>query len=76
VSQTRDALVKETLAGRKNVTPQIIFETSQLYAAGALKIAVVGIQCVGFNRMLYSVALQQTQRFQSLARGKVATITT
>lgn len=73
--QTRDALVKETLAGRKNVTPQIIFETSQLYAAGALKVAVVGIQCVGFNQMLYSVALQQAQRFQSHARSKV-TLTT
>lgn len=70
--QTRDVLVKETLAGRKNVTPQIIFETSQLYAAGALKVAVVGIQCVGFNRMLYSVALQQAQRFQSHARNKAA----
>lgn len=67
--------MKETLAGRKNVTPQIIFETSQLYAVGALKVAVVGVQCIGFNRMLYSVALQQTQRFQSLARSKVATVT-
>ncbi|KAF8485632.1 hypothetical protein JB92DRAFT_1537551 [Gautieria morchelliformis] len=70
--ETRDALVKETLAGRKNVTPQIIFETSQLYAVGALKVAVVGIRCIGFNRMLYSVALQQAHRFQSHGRGKVA----
>ncbi|KAF8589673.1 hypothetical protein K439DRAFT_1628450 [Ramaria rubella] len=69
--ETRDALVKETLAGRKNSTPQVIFETSQLYAAGALKVAVVGIQCIGFNRMLYSVALQQAQRFQALGKAKI-----
>lgn len=65
--------MKETVAGRKNATPQVIFETSQLYAAGALKVAVVGIQCVGFNRMLYSVALQQAQRFQGSGRGKLIT---
>lgn len=47
------AIVKETLAGRKNLTAQNNYETNQLYAVGALKVACIGLQCVGFNEGLY-----------------------
>src|SRR6266702_5220961 len=56
------ALVKETLAGRKNVSPQTVYETTQLYLAGALKIACVGLQCVGFNNLLYRTIIEQATR--------------
>ena len=46
-------IIKETLAGRKNLSAQNNYETSQLYAAGALKVACIGLQCVGFNEGLY-----------------------
>jgi hypothetical protein len=46
-------IVKETLAGRKNLTAQNNYETNQLYAVGALKVACIGLQCVGFNEGLY-----------------------
>lgn len=46
-------IIKETLAGRKNLTAQNNYETNQLYAAGALKVACIGLQCVGFNEGLY-----------------------
>lgn len=46
-------IIKETLTGRKNLSAQNNYETSQLYAAGALKVACVGLQCVGFNEGLY-----------------------
>lgn len=46
-------IIKETLAGRKNLSAQNNYETNQLYAAGALKVACVGLQCVGFNEGLY-----------------------
>lgn len=46
-------IAKETLAGRRNLTAQNNYETNQLYAAGALKVACVGLQCVGFNEGLY-----------------------
>ena len=46
-------IIKETLTGRKNLSAQNNYETSQLYAAGALKVACIGLQCVGFNEGLY-----------------------
>ena len=46
-------IVKETLAGRKNLSAQNSYETNQLYVAGALRVACVGLQCVGFNEGLY-----------------------
>jgi len=46
-------IIKETLAGRKNLSAQNNYETSQLYAVGALGVACVGLQCVGFNEGLY-----------------------
>ncbi len=60
--QTVQAIIKETIAGRKNISPQNVYETSQLYAAGALKVACIGLQCVGFNRMMYRSILEQTSK--------------
>lgn len=51
--QAMQIIIKETLAGRKNLSAQNNYETGQLYAAGALKVACVGLQCVGFNEGLY-----------------------
>ncbi|KAF9265912.1 hypothetical protein L218DRAFT_1075448 [Marasmius fiardii PR-910] len=47
------SLCKETLAGRKSMSPQNVYEVAQLYGAGALKIACIGLQCVGFNGDMY-----------------------
>ena len=55
--------MKETLAGRKNSSPQNTYETSQLYAAGALKVACVGLQCVGFNQTVYKSILDHAAKF-------------
>ncbi|KAJ2988313.1 hypothetical protein NUW54_g9155 [Trametes sanguinea] len=57
-TETSQALVKETLAGRKNTSPQNGYETGQLYAAGALKVACIGLQCIGFNDALYRGLLE------------------
>ena len=46
-------IIKETLAGRKNLSAQNNYEVNQLYTAGALKVACIGLQCVGFNEGLY-----------------------
>lgn len=56
--QTTQALIKETLSSRKNTSPQNVYETAQLYAAGALKVACVGLQCVGFNGDMYKGVLE------------------
>lgn len=57
--KTSHLLIKETLAARKNTSPTIHFEVMQLYSAGALKIACVGLQCIGFNAQLYHTILEQ-----------------
>jgi hypothetical protein len=57
-------LVKETIASRKNTSPQNFYETSQLYAAGALKVACVGLQCVGFNDVLYRTICAQSGKWK------------
>ncbi|TFK85361.1 hypothetical protein K466DRAFT_588151 [Polyporus arcularius HHB13444] len=57
-TETSSALIKETLAARKNTSPQNIYETSQLYSAGALKVACIGLQCIGFNNTLYRGLLE------------------
>ncbi|PSR70881.1 hypothetical protein PHLCEN_2v13243 [Hermanssonia centrifuga] len=54
---TTQAIIKETLAGRKNTSPQNIYEIGQLYAAGALKAACIGLQCIGFDEKLYHALL-------------------
>ena len=58
-SQTTQALVRETLSGRKNTSPQNLYETGQLYAVGALKAACIGLQCIGFDENLYTTLLAQ-----------------
>jgi len=58
-TQTTQALIRETLAGRKNLSPQNLYETGQLYAAGALRVACVGLQCVGFSTGMYHAVLEQ-----------------
>lgn len=64
--QTTQALIKETLAARKNTSPQNVYETGQLYAVGALKVACIGLQCIGFNNVLYEAILEHaTQCTQS-----------
>ncbi|KAJ7119044.1 hypothetical protein C8R44DRAFT_624921 [Mycena epipterygia] len=61
-TETTQAIVRDTIAGRKNTSPQNIYETSQLYAAGALKVACLGLQCVGFNKAMYRAILEQAAK--------------
>ncbi|KAI0628822.1 hypothetical protein C8Q77DRAFT_1220668 [Trametes polyzona] len=74
-TETSQALIKETLAGRKNTSPQNVYETGQLYSAGALKIACIGLQCTGFNDALYRGLLEhaahcaQTGKWRATAFG-------
>jgi hypothetical protein len=63
MQQTVSAIVKETLAGRKHICPQNTYETTQLYAAGALKVACVGLLCVGFNHEVYESILDFSVKF-------------
>jgi len=63
-TQTTQALVKETLAARKNVSPQNHYETSQLYVVGALRVACIGLQCVGFSDAVYHGVLEQARYVQ------------
>ncbi|KIM63747.1 hypothetical protein SCLCIDRAFT_116701 [Scleroderma citrinum Foug A] len=63
-TETTQALVKETLAARKNVSPQNHYETSQLYAVGALRVACIGLQCVGFSDVVYHGVLEQARYVQ------------
>ncbi|TFK20120.1 hypothetical protein FA15DRAFT_625850 [Coprinopsis marcescibilis] len=74
-NETTSALIKETLAARKNCTPQTTYETGQLYAAGALKLACVGLQCVGFNQEVYhSVSELSAKLLQSAAAVAAAAV--
>jgi len=59
--------VKETIASRKNTSPQNFYETSQLYVAGALKVACIGLQCVGFNDVLYRTICAQSGKWKASA---------
>ncbi|KAI0933424.1 hypothetical protein AcV5_005571 [Taiwanofungus camphoratus] len=73
--EATQALIKETLSGRKNVSPQNVYETGQLYAVGALKVACIGLQCIGFNNTLYRTILDhaakcaQTGKWRSTMAG-------
>lgn len=70
LTQATQAIVKETISSRKNTSPQNVYEISQLYAAGALKVACVGLQCVGFNNAMYKALLDQAGTFsQSKWKG-------
>ncbi|KIY46494.1 hypothetical protein FISHEDRAFT_60324 [Fistulina hepatica ATCC 64428] len=56
-------LVKETIAGRKNTSPQHFFEARELYAAGALRVACIGLQCVGFNKEMHRLLLDHAATY-------------
>ncbi|KAJ7318695.1 hypothetical protein DFH08DRAFT_1035946, partial [Mycena albidolilacea] len=58
-AKTTQAFIKDTLTGRKNTSPQNIYETAQLYAAHVLHVACVGLRCVGFNQGVYRGVLEQ-----------------
>lgn len=60
--QATSAIIKETLAARKNSSPQNTYETSQLYSSGALKVICIGLQCVGFNQDIYKAILEHSAR--------------
>ncbi|KAJ3745136.1 hypothetical protein DFH05DRAFT_1396764, partial [Lentinula detonsa] len=60
--ETTQAIVKETIEGRKNTSPQNTYEVNQLYAAGALKVAVIALQCVGFNHSMYRLLLEHASK--------------
>lgn len=74
-TETTQAIIKETLAGRKNVSPQNTYEAGQLYAAGALKVSCVGLQCIGFNHEVYHAVLEQS-RFVHWTRSSGRTAST
>ncbi|PIL33083.1 hypothetical protein GSI_04532 [Ganoderma sinense ZZ0214-1] len=73
--ETSQALIKETLVGRKNTSPQNVYEVGQLYSVGALKVACIGLQCIGFNTTLYRSLLEhaalctQTGKWRAAAGG-------
>ncbi|KAK2460696.1 hypothetical protein APHAL10511_007166 [Amanita phalloides] len=69
--ETTQAIIKDTLSGRKNTSPQNVYETGQLYAVGALRVACIGLQCVGFNQVMYKSLLEHAGRF---AQGKLKTL--
>jgi hypothetical protein len=52
------------------VSPQTIYETTQLYLAGALRVACVGLQCVGFNDLLYRTILEQATKCAQTGRWR------
>ncbi|KAL1706341.1 hypothetical protein EV121DRAFT_201651, partial [Schizophyllum commune] len=67
--EATQSIAKETLAARRNTSPQHFFEVKELYGAGALAVACVGLQCVGFNRQLHQALLEQKVDGRSSAMG-------
>ncbi|KAF8874777.1 hypothetical protein CPB84DRAFT_1629999, partial [Gymnopilus junonius] len=61
--EATSVIVKETIVGRKNISPQNTYETSQLYVAGALRVTCVGLQCVGFNQEVYKSLIEYSIKF-------------
>ncbi|KAF8993975.1 hypothetical protein BDQ17DRAFT_1367555 [Cyathus striatus] len=61
--ETQQSISKDTISGRKNVSPQNIYEVSQLYRCGALKAACIGLQCVGFRQDVYKSLLDQSATY-------------
>ena len=47
-----------------------MYETAQLYAAGALRVACVGLQCVGFSQPLYAAILEQAEKCRRSGRWR------
>lgn len=70
IVQASQAVIKETLTHRKNTSPQNVYETSQLYAAGALKVACIGLQCIGFDNTLYKGLLDQAETCKKSGRWR------
>ncbi|KAH8824436.1 hypothetical protein DL96DRAFT_208179 [Flagelloscypha sp. PMI_526] len=62
--ESSSAIIKETLNSRKNTSPQNVYEISQLYGCGALRVACVALQCVGFNQKLYEGVLDQANQLR------------
>ncbi|KAG6876599.1 hypothetical protein C0992_012307 [Termitomyces sp. T32_za158] len=77
-AEVTQLIVKETIVARKNTSPQNVYEVTQLYAAGALKVACVALQCVGFNHGMYRALLEQarvfTQSKWTAATGKASPV--
>ncbi|KAJ8093460.1 hypothetical protein PM082_020317 [Marasmius tenuissimus] len=69
-NETTQFLVKDTLSGRKNISPQNVYEVGQLYAAGALRIACIGLQCIGFNKLMYNTLLEYVDMASQLGQNK------
>jgi hypothetical protein len=67
--QTTQALIRETISGRRGASPQNFYETGQLYSIGALKVSCVGLQCVAFNNVLYRAVLEHAAKFVQSAHG-------
>ena len=44
---------------------------TQLYSAGALKIACVGLQCIGFNNTLYRTILEQAAKCMQSGKWRI-----
>ncbi|KAJ7577392.1 hypothetical protein C8J56DRAFT_970749 [Mycena floridula] len=66
-TETTSSIIKDTINGRKNSSPQNFYEVGQLYSAGALKVACIGLQCVGFNMAMYRTILEQAAKYASKA---------
>ncbi|KAI0333115.1 hypothetical protein GY45DRAFT_1272653 [Cubamyces sp. BRFM 1775] len=71
-TETSHALIRETLAGRKNTSPQNVYETGQLYSAGALRVACIGLQCIGFNDLLYRGLLDHAAHCTLIGKWRAA----
>jgi hypothetical protein len=68
--QASQTIIKDTLSGRRNISPQNIYEVTQLFAAGALRVACVGIQCIGFDEALYKALLDHASFCAHAARWR------
>ncbi|KAK7690971.1 hypothetical protein QCA50_006074 [Cerrena zonata] len=69
--EASQSVIKDTLTHRKNTSPQNVYEASQLYAAGALKVACIGLQCIGFNNSLYKGLLEQAETCKKGGRWRL-----
>ncbi|KAJ8508184.1 hypothetical protein ONZ45_g9531 [Pleurotus djamor] len=65
--QTTSAIVKDTILARRNSSPQNVYEVAQLYACGALKVACVGLQCVGFNTTVFHALVDHANKYAQAA---------
>jgi hypothetical protein len=51
-------MLKLTLAERANISPANQYEVAQLYTAGALSVACVGVQCIGYDHGLSTAIME------------------